>query len=203
MPLPPSTAPRTLVKSGEVHKRQRTLTGLLAAAQPPIPFPLRAARVGCVAARAARAESLVPFKRGAGVTTSQRSKLMGRVRQTRTAPEDAVAAWLRAHKFAYRRNVRTLPGRPDFANRRVGFAIFVHGCFWHRHPGCPRTTTPSRNRDFWAAKFAANLERDAARTAELERVGLRVIIVWECESEDIAALEEKLRPLLDSVKAQA
>ena len=126
---------------------------------------------------------------------------MGRVRQTKTAPEEAVAAWLRANGLGYRRNVRTLPGRPDFANRRVGFAIFVHGCFWHRHPGCPRATTPSRNRDFWLAKFAANLERDAARTAELERAGLRIITVWECETEDVAALEKKLRAVLTPGRA--
>ncbi len=104
----------------------------------------------------------------------------------------AVAAWLRAHHLGYRRNVRDLPGRPDFANRRAGFAIFVHGCYWHRHPGCARTTTPIRNRGFWLDKFAANVARDAARSAELEQAGLRTIVVWECETENPRALDEKL-----------
>jgi DNA mismatch endonuclease (patch repair protein) len=121
---------------------------------------------------------------------------MGRVRQAGTAPEEAVAQWLRAHGLRYRRNVRTLPGRPDFANQRAGFAIFVHGCFWHRHPGCPRTTTPSRNRAFWLEKFAANLARDAARTTQLKQLGLQTITVWECETEDGDLLASKLGPLL-------
>jgi DNA mismatch endonuclease (patch repair protein) len=147
--------------------------------------------------RTAAAEPLVPFKRGAGLTTAERSKLMGQVRQARTAPEGVVASWLRAHDVGYRRNVRSLPGRPDFANRRLGFAIFVHGCFWHRHPGCRRTTTPTRNRDFWLEKFAANIARDNARAAELEATGLRTVIVWECEVETAAALDEKLLLLID------
>jgi DNA mismatch endonuclease (patch repair protein) len=146
--------------------------------------------------RAVAADLLVPFKRGAGLTTTRRAELMGRVRQAKTAPEEAVAAWLRAHRLNYRRNVRGLPGSPDFANQRLAFAIFVHGCFWHRHPGCPRTTTPIRNRDFWVAKFAANIARDSARATELEAIGLRTVTVWECEVES-AALDEKLSPLLD------
>jgi DNA mismatch endonuclease (patch repair protein) len=138
----------------------------------------------------------VPFKRGHGLTTADRSRLMGRVRQAKTCPEEAVAVWLRAHQLRYRRNVRSLPGRPDFANKRAGFAIFVHGCFWHRHPGCSRATTPSRNRAFWMDKFAANVTRDAARGAELEQAGFRTITVWECEAEVDTVLDERLAPLL-------
>lgn len=128
---------------------------------------------------------------------------MGRVRQSKTAPEQAVAAWLRANHLGYRRNVRALPGRPDFANRRIGFAIFVHGCYWHRHPGCPRTTTPIRNRGFWLDKFAANVARDAARSAELEYGGLRTLVVWECETENRRALDEKLAALLETKTGRA
>lgn len=149
-----------------------------------------------MAGRSPSADPLIPFKRGAGLTTAARSQLMGRVRQAKTAPEEAVAAWLRAHQLRYRRNVRALPGRPDFANQRARFAIFVHGCFWHRHANCPRATTPSRNRTFWIEKFAANLARDAARTAELEEAGFRTITVWECEAESEARLDEKLAPVL-------
>jgi DNA mismatch endonuclease (patch repair protein) len=121
---------------------------------------------------------------------------MGRVRQAKPAREEAVAAWLRDHGLRYRRNVRTLPGRPDFANQRARFAIFVHGCYWHRHSGCRRTTTPTRNRDFWLDKFAMNIARDAARIAELEEAGLRAITVWECETEKAASLDEKLNCLI-------
>jgi DNA mismatch endonuclease, patch repair protein len=150
-----------------------------------------------MARRPVREETQVPFKRNQGlVTTIERSALMGRVRQAKTAPEEAVAEWLRAHRVAYRRNVRTLPGRPDFANRRAGFAIFVHGCYWHRHPGCARTTTPTRNRNFWLDKFATNIARDAARSAELEQAGFQTVTVWECEAKKTAALDEKLGTLL-------
>jgi DNA mismatch endonuclease (patch repair protein) len=152
---------------------------------------------------AAAAQTLVPFKRGPGLTTAERSRLMGRVRQSKTAPEEAVAAWLRAHRLGYRRNVRALPGRPDFANRRAGFVIFVHGCYWHRHPGCARSTTPTRNRGFWVDKFAANVARDAARSAELEEAGFRTLVVWECETEDPSALDEKLGSLLESTTVRA
>lgn len=126
---------------------------------------------------------------------------MGRVRQAGTAPEEAVAVWLRERGLGYRRNVRGLPGRPDFANRRAGFAIFVHGCFWHRHPDCVRTTTPTRNRAFWEEKFAANIARDAARLAELEATGLHTVIVWECEVHDAKALNMKLAVLLEPPRA--
>lgn len=112
----------------------------------------------------------------------ERSALMRRVRQKRTTAEDLVAAALRDHGIAYRRNVRSLPGSPDFANKRRGWAIFVNGCFWHHHKGCKRATVPTRNREFWLEKFAANRKRDAAKVRALRRMGFRPYIVWECEA---------------------
>jgi DNA mismatch endonuclease, patch repair protein len=123
------------------------------------------------------------------VTDAGRSALMRRVRRARTAPEETVARALRAAGIAYRRNARGLPGTPDFANRRRGFAIFVHGCFWHRHPDCPRATTPKSNAAFWNAKFAANVARDAAKTRALTAQGFAVHVIWECETEKHHALE--------------
>jgi len=113
----------------------------------------------------------------------ERARLLGRVKQSRTEPEEVVAAILRDLGLAYRRNVRGLPGTPDFANRARRFAIFVNGCFWHRHTGCRRATVPKNNRDFWIAKFAANRKRDADRIRALRRMGFRVLIVWECRAE--------------------
>ena len=111
----------------------------------------------------------------------ERSRLLARVKQKKTKPEEAIARILRDLGIAYRRNVKGLPGSPDFANRRRGFAIFVNGCFWHAHTGCRRATTPKNNRAFWVAKFAANRARDAAAIRALRRQGLRVIVIWECE----------------------
>lgn len=120
---------------------------------------------------------------------------MQRVRQRRTRPEDLVAAALREYGLHYRRNVKSLPGSPDFANRRRGWAIFVNGCFWHHHKGCPRGTIPRRNRAFWIDKFAANRRRDAAKVRALRRAGLRVIVVWECEALDPQRLARRLATL--------
>ena len=115
---------------------------------------------------------------------------MARVRQSSTAPEQAVAVKLRELGHAYRRNVRTLPGSPDFANKTRKWAIFVHGCYWHHHEGCRRATIPKTNTAFWTLKFEQNIERDRRAVAELDAVGYTVLVIWECELTDV--LSEKL-----------
>ncbi|QYF87197.1 very short patch repair endonuclease [Brevundimonas sp. PAMC22021] len=123
------------------------------------------------------------------------SEAMSRVKQARTAPEDKVAEALRSLEVAYRRNVKNLPGRPDFANRARGWAIQVHGCFWHQHT-CRRGTTPIHNRELWQAKFARNRERDAEVEAALVKAGLRVVTLWECETKDATQLKELIQERL-------
>lgn len=124
-----------------------------------------------------------------------RSALMRRVRRRDTAPEQAVAAALRTLGLAYRKSVGTLPGSPDFANKRRRWAVFVHGCYWHQHRGCKRATVPNHNRAFWQAKFAANRKRDAAAIRELRRRGFKVMVVWECQAADA---EPALRQILEA-----
>jgi DNA mismatch endonuclease (patch repair protein) len=124
-----------------------------------------------------------------------RSALMGRVRQRDTRPEQAVALALCSLGIAYRKNVRSLPGSPDFANKSRKWAVFVHGCFWHRHTGCRRATTPKANREFWLAKFAANRTRDARAIRALRAMGFRVAIIWECS---VADAERRLSEILES-----
>ncbi|GGK44763.1 very short patch repair endonuclease [Salinarimonas ramus] len=131
-------------------------------------------------------------------TDEQRRALMQRVRQRKTAPEEAVAALLRSLGITYRRNVRSLPGSPDFANKSRGWAIFVNGCFWHHHTACGRATLPKNNADFWRAKFAANRSRDARKISELRRTGMRVVVVWECELEDSERLKRRLSDLREA-----
>ena len=106
---------------------------------------------------------------------------MAGIRQKATRPELLVGKVLRALGLRYRLTNRDLPGSPDFAHRRARWALFVHGCFWHRH-GCSATTTPTRNREFWEAKFTRNLARDARAIEELRADGYRVIVIWECET---------------------
>ncbi|MCC6998053.1 MAG: DNA mismatch endonuclease Vsr [Deltaproteobacteria bacterium] len=109
---------------------------------------------------------------------------MGGIRQKGTVAELAVRRIATNLGLHYRVSNRDLPGSPDLANRSRKWAIFVHGCFWHRHEGCPRTTTPRRNREFWVAKFEANVARDARVQSELRRLGYAVLVLWECEIQD-------------------
>ena len=118
-----------------------------------------------------------------------RSRIMRSVRRERTDPEEAVAAALRRAGVRFRRNVRSLPGSPDLANKRRRFAVYVHGCFWHRHPGCPRATTPKANAKFWRTKFASNVERDARKEQALRALGYDVEVIWECQAKDPEELD--------------
>jgi DNA mismatch endonuclease (patch repair protein) len=123
------------------------------------------------------------------------SAAMAKVGQRRTMPEDRVASVLRALGHSYRRNVRALPGTPDFANQSKGWAIQVHGCFWHQHD-CKRGTMPVHNREAWVAKFAANKLRDELSETRLRELGLKVLTVWECETKDVAHLQHTLKTYL-------
>ncbi|MGD1017113.1 MAG: very short patch repair endonuclease [Roseiarcus sp.] len=125
-------------------------------------------------------------------TDPSRSELMRRVRQHGTKPEQDAAALLRELGLRYRRNVRTLPGSPDFANKSRRWALFVHGCFWHRHRNCERATIPTRNQRFWLDKFSANEKRDRRNARKLRSIGFRVITVWECQAEDTPRLLRRL-----------
>jgi DNA mismatch endonuclease (patch repair protein) len=91
-----------------------------------------------------------------------------------------------------RRNVKSLPGSPDLVTRDGLLAIFVHGCFWHRHRGCPRTTTPKRNKVFWLAKFRANMSRDRRKARALRARGVDVLVIWECETKSLDKVVAKL-----------
>jgi DNA mismatch endonuclease (patch repair protein) len=121
---------------------------------------------------------------------------MRRVRQAGTKPELAVRRSLHAMGFRYRLHRRDLPGRPDIVLPARRVAIFVHGCFWHRHQGCTRTTTPKTNAEYWLAKFAENQARDARVIAALEAAGWRVRVVWQCETDHPERLANSLREFL-------
>jgi len=125
-------------------------------------------------------------------TDPQRSAMMGRVRQRDTAAELSVRRILRARGYGYRVCVSSLPGKPDIVLTRYHTAIFVNGCFWHGHAGCPRATVPKTHARFWKQKIAANRARDAKVKTELEELGWNVLTVWECELGDVDKLAERL-----------
>jgi len=124
---------------------------------------------------------------------------MARVRQRGTSPERRVREILRRLGVRFEPNVKSLPGSPDIfivARRR---AIFVHGCFWHRHKDCKAATMPKSNSQFWRSKFAANTSRDRRKARSLRAKGIGVWTVWECDLKDVnrrKALEGRLRRLL-------
>lgn len=106
---------------------------------------------------------------------------MSRIRSRDTSPELALRRQLHALGLRYRLHDRRLPGRPDLVLPRFRAVVFVHGCFWHRHPGCSIATTPKSNTAFWQEKFDRNVSRDKRSAAALEAAGWRVFIAWECE----------------------
>lgn len=114
------------------------------------------------------------------VDSQTRSRMMAGIRGKDTEPELALRRSLHALGFRYRLHVKGIPGKPDLVLPKYKAVIFVHGCFWHRHPGCRYATTPSTRPDFWAAKFDANVARDKAVQTVLVQKGWRVATVWEC-----------------------
>jgi len=112
---------------------------------------------------------------------------MSRIRGKDTKPERIVRSLL--HQSGYRFTVngprnRSLPGRPDIVLPKHKAVIFVHGCYWHRHEGCRLAYTPKSRVEFWNAKFSENVERDRKNRVELEELGWKVILVWECQTRD-------------------
>ena len=110
-----------------------------------------------------------------------RSYNMSRIKGKETKPEVVVRKYLFSEGFRYRKNVKDLPGTPDIVLPRYKTVIFVNGCFWHGHKGCRHFVVPDTNREFWIGKIEANIQRDARKSAELEKLGWRVIVIWECE----------------------
>ena len=105
---------------------------------------------------------------------------MSHIRSTNSKPEEIVRKYLFSKGLRYRKNVRTLPGKPDIVLRKYKTIIFVNGCFWHKHD-CGRFVMPSSNIEYWTKKINGNVERDKSNTEQLEAQGWRVLTIWECQ----------------------
>lgn len=114
------------------------------------------------------------------VDAATRSRMMAGIKGKNTSPELVIRRHLHRRGFRFKLHPRTLPGKPDIILPRYKAAILVHGCFWHRHCGCRYATSPKTRPDFWEAKFASNIRRDADNEAKLRDAGWRIARVWEC-----------------------
>lgn len=126
------------------------------------------------------------------ISPERRSANMSVVRGRDTGPEMIVRRTAHSLGLRFRLHRRGLPGTPDLVFPKYRTVIFVHGCFWHRHDGCPKASVPKTRTEFWQAKFDRNVARDQAAVEALEEGGWRVIVIWECETRDVQALRERL-----------
>ncbi len=130
------------------------------------------------------------------ISPVQRSTMMARIKGKNTKPELAVRQMAHRLGYRFRLHQRNLPGSPDLVFPRLKLAAFVNGCFWHRHENCKYAYQPKTNVEFWTHKFMNNVLRDKKAKAKLEAMGWRVVVIWECETADPAALRRKLSAIL-------
>ena len=128
-----------------------------------------------------------------------RSYNMSRIKGSKTKPEEIIAKYLFSQGFRYRRNVKKLPGTPDIVLKKYKTVIFVNGCFWHMHEGCKYFVWPKDNSEFWKNKLLTNKERDEKEKKEIEELGWKVIVVWECQLKK-AERERTLNWLVEKIR---
>lgn len=124
---------------------------------------------------------------------------MSRIRAGNTNPEMRLRAAVHRLGMRFRKHAKDLPGNPDLANHRKRWAIFVHGCFWHSHEGCRLASRPKSNTAYWEPKLKGNMTRDRLHCHQLEALGYRVFIVWECETRNPELLNDVALRLRDQI----
>ena len=129
----------------------------------------------------------------------QRSYVMSRVGSKNTKPELIVRSFLHRLGFRFKIHEKNLPGRPDIVLPKHRCVVFVNGCFWHRHKGCPRASMPTTRVDFWQSKFERNISRDQKNLCLLKKAKWKVCLVWECEIDKISRRTEKLLELANEI----
>jgi len=113
---------------------------------------------------------------------AERSRNMANIRSRDTKPERMVRSQLHSLGLRFRLHRRDLPGTPDILLPKYRLAVFVHGCFWHRHTGCRYASNPKTRVEFWTRKFESNVARDRRVRRQLQRLGWKVAVIWECEA---------------------
>lgn len=131
------------------------------------------------------------------MTKEQRSRNMSHIKSKDTSIELKVRKYLYHHGFRYRKNVKTLPGKPDIVLSKYRTVIFINGCFWHHHFNCKYATLPKTRQDYWIKKINRNVENDLKHYKELEQMDYKVIVVWECELKE--CFEYRMIQLIEEV----
>jgi DNA mismatch endonuclease, patch repair protein len=134
------------------------------------------------------------------LTPAERSVRMSRIRSHDTSPEVALRRALHKLGLRFRLRNKRLPGKPDLIIPRYNAAVFVHGCFWHRHSGCSIATTPKSNTSYWQEKFDRNIARDQRVSHELTAAGWRVFVAWECELQSNVRAERTAERLARTIR---
>lgn len=132
------------------------------------------------------------------VSPEQRSRNMAAIRSKDTKPEVFIRKLLFSHGYRYRIGSKSIPGHPDIFLRKYNTAIYVHGCFWHRHNGCKYAYMPKSRVDFWQKKFDANVKRDLIVEAELLHLGIKRLVIWECTIRAMQRDDDFSRKTLES-----
>ena len=121
---------------------------------------------------------------------------MSRIKGKDTKIEVEVGKYLFSKGYRFRKNDKRYPGKPDIVLPKYHVAIFVHGCFWHRHEGCKDATTPKTRTEFWLEKFDKNVKNDQIKQEKLRELGWKVIVIWECE------LKRSFQETMDKVEKE-
>lgn len=125
---------------------------------------------------------------------------MSNISGKETKPEIMVRKYLFANGFRYRKNVKTMPGKPDIVLPRYKTVIFIHGCFWHGHKNCKKAILPKTNSTFWKNKINCNIDRDKTNINDLGTLGWHVLIIWQCQLRNIKVRAKTLKQLLLNIK---
>jgi len=127
--------------------------------------------------------------------SEQRSRNMSAIKSKNTKPEIAVRKLLHSMGYRFRLHRKDLPGSPDIVLPKYKTAIFVHGCFWHRHENCKYASTPKTRKEFWEKKFRANVKRDLEIQEKIKIMGWKYVVIWECEIKNKSIFEKNFNNL--------
>ncbi|MBP3802431.1 MAG: DNA mismatch endonuclease Vsr [Oribacterium sp.] len=133
-------------------------------------------------------------------SSDERSRNMARIRSRDTKPEEYIRKKIYALGYRYRKNYSKIFGHPDVWMPKYNVAVFVNGCFWHRHKDCKYAYVPKSRVEFWKSKFDRNIERDKTVKMTLESQGIRVLVIWECTVKKMTKSNELKIDVLDKIE---